>query len=475
MPKNHLLFVKRVLRLPHVALDHYRCHLRSILAYCKTRPLLMRYKEHPWHVVVLACTLCIFPRMKSTTVLSLLIAPTIVYAALDANIKAKGKVYFGTALDPGTINDGAVSAVAKSEMGQLTPENSAKWETIEPSQGSFSYGQFDTLMNFAKTNNKIVRGHTLVWHSQLPQWVKNINSASTLTSVIQNHVTTIMTRYKGQIYAWDVVNEVIDDSSGGLRDSVFSRLLNETFIDIAFKAARAADPTAKLYINDYNIDYAGTKLTAMLGLLSRLKSRGVPVDGVGTQAHLIAGQVSAFTSATQQLHNTGLDVAITELDIRISKPVTSTSLTQQQADYNTVTKACMNLPRCVGITVWGVSDKNSWVDSTFPSYDSPLLWDDNVQKKAAYTGAEQAIAAGPASSTTTSTTSDTTSTTSTTDTTTTTSPTTSTTTTTTTTSNPGGCTVSKWGQCGGQTYSGCTVCASGSTCQYSNPWYSQCL
>jgi len=208
--------------------------------------------------------------------------------------------------------------------------------------------------------------------------------------VIQNHVTTLVSRYKGKIYAWDVVNEVFDDA-GAFRTSVFFKVLGENFIDIAFKAARAADPAAKLYINDYNLDGPGAKINALVALVGRLKSRGVPIDGIGSQAHLILGQVGGVAAQLQVLANTGLDVALTELDIRIPKPVTSATLSQQQTDYNTVAKACIANSKCVGITTWGVSDKNSWVDSTFPTYDSPLLWDDNFVRKPAYTGVDSAF------------------------------------------------------------------------------------
>lgn len=152
------------------------------------------------------------------------------------------------------------------------------------------------------------------------------------------------------------MNEVFEDS-GSFRQSVFYRLLGESFIDIAFKAARTADPGAKLYINDYNLDGPGAKIDALLALIGRLQSRGVPIDGVGTQAHLILGQVGGVQTQLQRLAGTGLDVAITELDIRIPKDVTSAKLQQQQTDYNTVTRACLSVPKCVGITVWGVSDK----------------------------------------------------------------------------------------------------------------------
>ncbi|KAJ7253121.1 glycosyl hydrolase family 10 protein [Mycena rebaudengoi] len=326
--------------------------------------------------------------MKSATLLLVLVPA--VLGLLDPKIKAKGKKYFGSAADPNTINVAIDVTILTSDFGAYTPENSMKWDATEPSRGAFSFGNADALVNFAQSHGRLVRGHTMVWHSQLPAWVSAITSASDLTTVIQNHVTTLATRYKGKIYAWDVVNEVLNED-GSLRSSVFSRLLGENFIDIAFKAARAADPAAKLYINDFNLDGPGAKINGMVALIGRLKSRGVPIDGVGTQGHLILGQVGGVAGQLQVLANTGLDVAITELDIRIPKPVTSASLAQQQTDFNTVAKACINVARCVGITMWGVSDKNSWVDSTFPTFDSPLLWDDNFVRKPAYTGVDAAF------------------------------------------------------------------------------------
>lgn len=145
--------------------------------------------------------------------------------------------------------------------------------------------------------------------------------------------------------------------SRSFRNSVFYRVLGEQFIDLAFKTARAADPTAKLYINDYNLDGPGAKIDALLALVQRLRSRQVPIDGIGTQAHLILGQVGGVQTQLGRLGATGLDTAITELDIRIAKNVDSNKLNQQQTDYATVTKACLAVSKCVGITVWGVSDR----------------------------------------------------------------------------------------------------------------------
>ncbi|TEB31724.1 glycosyl hydrolase family 10 protein [Coprinellus micaceus] len=326
----------------------------------------------------------------STLVVSAMLAVSSVQAALDAKLKAKGRAYYGNILDTNTVNTAQVTNILNSEFGAITAENAMKWDATEPNRGQFNFGNADQVANWATSRGKLLRGHTLVWHSQLPGWVSGINDRNTLTQVIQNHINQLAGRYKGKVYAWDVVNEVFEDN-GQFRNSVFYRVLGEEFIDIAFRAARAVDPAAKLYINDYNLDYAGPKINATLALVERLRSRGTPIDGIGSQAHLIVGNLAGFEEQLVRLGQTGLDVAITELDIRIAKPVDSNKLAQQQRDYELVTRACLNVPKCVGITIWGVSDRNSWVDSTFPSYDSPLLWDDNYNRKSAYNGADVAL------------------------------------------------------------------------------------
>jgi len=263
-----------------------------------------------------------------------------------------------------------------------------KWESIQPNQGSFNWGNADGLVNFALSNGQILRGHTFVWHSQRPQWVKNINNKATLTSVIQAHVSAVATRYKGKIDSWDVANEVFEDN-GSRRSSVFSNVFGDwTFLDVAFRAARAADPAAKLCLNDYNLDYSGPKLTNFVQLVKDLKARGVPIDCVGTQSHLIVGNaaIPSFQSTLTSLASTALEVQITELDIRLNTPATTSSTNQQVTDYRTVVCACMRTSLCSGITIWGVSDAFSWIPGTFPGQGSALLWDNNFNKKPAYQG-----------------------------------------------------------------------------------------
>ncbi len=229
-------------------------------------------------------------------------------------------------------------------------------------------------MNRAVSIGAKVRGHALAWHSQQPSWAQNL-SGTALRNAMVNHVTRVATHYRGKIDSWDVVNEAFaDGSTGARRDSNLQRTGND-WIEVAFRAARAADPAAKLCYNDYNTDGQNAKSNAVYAMVSDFKARGVPIDCVGFQSHFNAQSPlpSDYQANLQRFADLGLDVQITELDIEGSG-------TTQANTYAAATRACLAVTRCNGITVWGIRDTDSWRAS-----GTPLLFDGNGNPKAAYT------------------------------------------------------------------------------------------
>ncbi|MCR6705173.1 MAG: endo-1,4-beta-xylanase [Cellulomonas sp.] len=300
-------------------------------------------------------------------------------STLGASAAEKGR-YFGTAIAAGRLSDSTYSSIANREFTMITAENEMKWDATEPSQNSFSYSRGDQIANWARNNGKQVRGHALLWHAQMPGWAQNL-SGSALRNAAINHVTKVATYYRGKIHSWDVVNEAFaDDGRGSRRDSSLQRTGND-WIEAAFRAARAADPGAKLCYNDYNTDGINAKSTGVYNMVRDFKSRGVPIDCVGFQSHLGTGLPGDYQANLQRFADLGVDVQITELDIEQGG--------NQANMYAAVTNACLAVARCNGITVWGVRDSDSWRTGA-----NPLLFDASGNKKAAYTSVLNALNAG---------------------------------------------------------------------------------
>jgi len=300
----------------------------------------------------------------------------------------KGR-YFGSATDNPELSDSTYTSVLGSEFGQITPGNTMKWQYTEPTQNSFSFDQADTIVTFAQNHGEIVRGHTLVWYSQLPGWVGSLPS-SQVKAAMDNHITQEVTHFTGKIYAWDVVNEAFNED-GSYRSNPFYTAMGSGYIAEAFRTARAADPSAKLCINDYNTEGTNAKSDALYAVVSSLKSQGL-IDCVGFQSHFIVGSIpGTLQSNLQRFADLGVDVQVTELDIRMALPRTVAKDSQQAADYATVVNACLAVSRCTGITVWDYTDKYSWSPSVFSGYGAALPWDENFAKKLAYSAVWTAL------------------------------------------------------------------------------------
>ncbi|WP_405108851.1 endo-1,4-beta-xylanase [Micromonospora sp. NBC_01405] len=301
---------------------------------------------------------------------------------LATSAAEKGR-YFGTAVAANKLSDSTYVGILNREFNMVTPENEMKWDATEPSQGQFTYTSADRIVSHAQANGMRVRGHALAWHSQQPGWAQNL-SGSALRSAMVNHVTQVATHYKGKIHSWDVVNEAFaDGGNGARRDSNLQRTGND-WIEVAFRAARTADPSAKLCYNDYNTDGQNAKSNAVYAMVSDFKARGVPIDCVGFQSHFNSASPvpGDYQANLQRFANLGLDVQITELDIEGSG-------TAQANSYATVVRACLAVSRCTGISVWGIRDTDSWRAS-----GTPLLFDGNGNKKAAYTATLDALNSG---------------------------------------------------------------------------------
>jgi endo-1,4-beta-xylanase len=270
-------------------------------------------------------------------------------------------------LEP-AIEDPAYRDAFLSTFSSLTPENAMKWTIVHPQAGRWKFDEADALVRLAQRTGRRVRGHPLVWDQQLPKWA----GQNDVEKNLRDHIRTLARRYRGRVDQWDAVNEPLDDD-GTLTPNVFQKAMGERWIDVAFRVAREADPKAKLFLNEIGAEQ-GPKLDALIALAKRLRKRGVPIDGIGLQGHTDSTDYprqETFARAMKAIDRLGLKVEITELDVEGGKP----------AAFAAAARACTAAPNCTGVTVWGVTDRWSWIGAD----TTPLPFDADGKPKPALT------------------------------------------------------------------------------------------
>jgi len=296
-------------------------------------------------------------------------------------------VRIGTAVDMSALAaDATYEQTVAREFSTVTPENVMKWESLEPTRGTYNWGPADDLVDYARAHGQTVRGHTLVWHSQNPSWLTEESfTPAELRALLRKHIFDVAGHFKGKIWAWDVVNEAFNDD-GTLRDTIWLRNLGPGYIADAFRWAHQADPSAKLFLNDYNNEGVNAKSDAYYALVKQLLAARVPVQGYGVQGHLaVQYGVPEALPNLQRFEALGLQTALTEVDVRMILPADNAKVQAQAQGFTALLTACLLVKRCVSYTVWGFTDKYSWVPGVFEGQGSATPLDENYAVKPAYT------------------------------------------------------------------------------------------
>ena len=307
-------------------------------------------------------------------------------------------ILIGAAAASKYLAESDYSAILSSEFSQLQPENEMKFGLIHPRPDTdanpYDFKGGDTLVAFAQNHNLVVRGHTLLWHNQLPEWVKKGNySAPQLADILHGHIRTVMTHYAAKVYAWDVVNEAFKDD-GTMRHDIWydqpgiGAGSGTKYIEQALRWAHDADPKAKLFYNDYDAEEINKKSDSIYAMAEDFKKRGIPLDGVGFQAHVSLkfddpAKLVSFARNLERFAKLGLEVHITELDVRLDDS-SAAALAAQAKLYAEITTLCVQQPACKSVQTWGFTDKHSWIPGFYKGQGWALLWDADYQKKPAY-------------------------------------------------------------------------------------------
>ena len=326
-------------------------------------------------------------------------------SSLRSTAAAHGR-RFGFAVNVGRLDREPLYARTVAQHADiLVAENAMKWQALRPSPTAFDFSAADRLVAFAEVHSIAVRGHNLCWHEALPAWFAAYATPDNAEQLLRDHIARVVGHYRGRIVAWDVVNEAVDPKStrpDGLRDSPWLRLMGPRYIEAAFEAARAADPHAVLYLNDYSLEVDALKRAAFLSLVKRLGDR---MDAVGLQSHLsadsaphIGPEYAAFLREIDALH---LQAAVTELDVNDDSLPDAGRDEAVAAVYRRYLDLVLREPNVHDVLVWGVENKSSWLNAPGKVKERPkhpareqhcLLFDDSFEPQAASSAVQGALA-----------------------------------------------------------------------------------
>ncbi|MBM4829161.1 endo-1,4-beta-xylanase [Actinospica acidiphila] len=293
--------------------------------------------------------------------------------------------------DPFTY-DKEYRKVLGREFSSVSPENQMKWDYIHPERDRYDFKQADAIVEFARKNHQVVRGHMLLWHSQNPAWLEEGDfTKAELRGILREHITKVVGRYKGKIQQWDVANEIFDDQ-GNLRtqENIWIRELGPEIVADAFRWAHKADPKAKLFFNDFNVESVNAKSDAYYALVKDLLKQRVPVHGFSVQGHLSTryGFPGDLADNLHRFDALGLETAVTELDVRMDVPegsLPTPAQEKQQAEYyQRMLEACLDVEGCNSFTIWGFTDKYSWVPVFFEGEGFATVMTEDFDRKPAY-------------------------------------------------------------------------------------------
>jgi len=301
----------------------------------------------------------------------------------------------GVAVDQTELNfNEAYEQIVSQQFNSITPENIFKPQYLQPVQDQFSWEAADQLVAYCMDHDMRLHGHTLIWHNQLPFWMEQFQgSPETWEQMMKTHIQTVVKHFKGKVTSWDVVNEAIEDD-GSFRENIWLANIGESYIEKAFQYAHEAESAVKLFYNDYSLSAKRKKRDAVIELLNSLREKGIRVDGIGLQMHIAHNYPSnnAIAKALEEVWENDYLIHISELDIAINPlgremPTASTSRLIKQAEkYKAVFEAYQEVPADYqhGISIWGISDRDSWIPSFFGRDDYPLLFDAMYQPKPAF-------------------------------------------------------------------------------------------